>query len=149
MSLFPRIQSPCPYKDNLAEIMDGAVCRMCKREVHDMTAMTDAERMAFLQSCDGEVCVSYRVVKPVMAAFAVGAMASALPAAAQPEQNTAQSQPAAAAEPYDGSLEIVVGGLRKPRSATWEFHTPAPKMPPLPVSYEDAPARQPEKKSGA
>src|ERR1700760_3664773 len=61
MALYPRIESPCPYKGNLADIMDGDVCRLCKREVFDLTAMGDAERVAFMKGCAGEVCVSYRM----------------------------------------------------------------------------------------
>jgi hypothetical protein len=31
MASFPKIQNPCPYQDNLAAIMDGDMCRMCRR----------------------------------------------------------------------------------------------------------------------
>ena len=33
MAIFPKIQSPCPYKGNLSDIMDGDLCRLCKRQV--------------------------------------------------------------------------------------------------------------------
>src|SRR5687767_6336891 len=54
MSMFPVIQSPCTYQGRLSEIMDGRTCRMCKREVHDISQMSDRERRTFLQACEGE-----------------------------------------------------------------------------------------------
>ncbi|MEZ0244264.1 MAG: hypothetical protein ACAH11_12875 [Sphingomonas sp.] len=85
MALFPKIQSPCPYQANLAAIMDGSICRMCKREVVDLTAMDDAGRIAFFGDCKTEVCVSYSVpVRSMLGAAALAAAAvAALPAAAQ------------------------------------------------------------------
>ena len=50
VGLFPKIQSPCPYKGNLADVMDGDVCRLCKREVTDLTALGDDERVAFFSA---------------------------------------------------------------------------------------------------
>ena len=58
MAFFPKIQSPCPYKGKLSAIMDGDVCRLCKREVFDLTHMTDGARREFLAGCANEVCVS-------------------------------------------------------------------------------------------
>ena len=75
MPIFPRIQSPCPYKSNLAAVMDGDLCRTCNRNVFDLTAMDDGERLAFLAGCEEEVCVSYRI--PVRAAFTAAALAAA------------------------------------------------------------------------
>lgn len=72
MALFPKIQSPCPYKGRLSDILDGDVCRLCKREVFDLTAMSDGARVAFLENCGGEVCVTYRL-SPTLAAAAFAA----------------------------------------------------------------------------
>ena len=95
MALFPKIQSPCPYKTNLSAVMDGDFCRMCKREVTDLTALSDDERIAFFTSCgDEKVCVSYRV--PMFAAAAVGA-----------------SLMATAAGAADLVTEVIVGGVHK------------------------------------
>ena len=57
MTKFPKIQSPCPYKGNISDILDNDVCRLCKREVHDLTAMSDAQQATFFKACSGEVCV--------------------------------------------------------------------------------------------
>lgn len=81
MALFPKIQSPCPYQRNLAAIMDGDFCRVCKRQVFDITDWSDDQRVAFLKSCSEKVCVSYRI-KPALAAAALAAAAMAVPTAA-------------------------------------------------------------------
>ena len=31
MARFPKIDRPCPYKANLAAVMDGDFCTMCRR----------------------------------------------------------------------------------------------------------------------
>ena len=83
MAIFPKIQSPCPYKGNLSDLMDGETCRLCKRQVFDLTNMTDGERVAFMKSCTSEVCVSYKFpVRPVLAAAVVAAAVAAPLAAA-------------------------------------------------------------------
>jgi len=76
MPLFPKIAGPCPYVDRLSEIIDGDVCRMCSRQVFDLTAMTDGERLAFLAGCREEVCVSYSI--PVRGAVRAAAIAAAI-----------------------------------------------------------------------
>lgn len=117
--MFPRIQRACPYKNELSEIMDGDVCRVCTRKVHDLNAFSEAERAAFLSSCSGEICVSYSL-RPVIAA-AVTAAALALPAAAQEMT-------------FDE--EILVGGID---TAQIEYVADpnAPATPDMPVIYED------------
>lgn len=74
MALFPRIVQPCPYLDRFDTILEGDGCRVCKRKVHDLSAMEDAARAEFLASCQGRTCVSYRV--PAMAASALAASAA-------------------------------------------------------------------------
>jgi hypothetical protein len=117
--MFPRIQRPCPYKNNLSEIMDGDVCRVCTRKVHDLNAYSEAERAAFLASCSGEICVSYSLRPAIVAA--VSAVAFALPAAAQDVA-------------FDE--EILVGGVD---AAQIEYVADpnAAETPDMPVVYED------------
>ena len=79
MSLFTPIQRPCPYIDRLDSVMEGDFCRMCKRQVHDLTDMDEAQRTAFLAACGGDACISYRMnVKPAIAAALVAASVAAL-----------------------------------------------------------------------
>ncbi|MBN8500406.1 MAG: hypothetical protein J0M19_04570 [Sphingomonadales bacterium] len=138
MAIFPRIQSPCPYRDNLAAIMDGSFCRMCKREVHDISGLSDAERQALVASCKDEICVSYTVAaKTAVAAAALGA-ALGMPMAA-----AAQNASAAASEEIDDNeAAIIVGGLKQPKQTKWVEVSRPSGMAELPVVYETtAPTR--------
>lgn len=94
MPLFPTFRRPCPYQSDLAAVMEGSWCRMCKQQVHDITDWTDAERTALLSRCDDLVCVSYRV--PVASALAAAALVtSAVPANAAhgPKHHTPRTRP--------------------------------------------------------
>jgi hypothetical protein len=132
MSKFPVITGSCPYKSQLSELMDGSLCRMCSREVHDLTAMNEPDRRTFLAACEGSVCVSYKVpARAALAALAMGAATlAALPAAAQ--EAPAAAEQAVPEEDY----EIFVGAVKDPAKAKW---TKAPRQtaPKLPVVYED------------
>ena len=94
MPVFPKIQSICPLKAaQFASAMDGDICRACDTKVHDLNAMTDEERIAFIKSRTGPVCVSYNPhVRAAVTAAAIAA-AAALPLAA-----AAQVVPAPAPE---------------------------------------------------
>lgn len=127
MALFPKIESPCPYKDDLSAIMDGDVCTMCERNVFDLTAISDDERVSFLSTCSGEVCVSYTF--PVVKAAAATAIASA----------ALLSAPAVSAQSADDlycydDMVIIVGGLRKGKDA--KMVEVKSDLPDLPVVYE-------------
>lgn len=121
MPIFPRIQSPCPYKSDLAAVMDGDMCRMCNRQVFSLDAMSDGDRVAFLAGCKEEVCVSFRL--PIGPAIA----AAALAAAAVPS--------AAMAEDTDSML-IVVGGIKDPAHVKLTENVADAAIPDLPVVYE-------------
>src|ERR1700743_2057209 len=83
MALFPKIQSPCPYKGRLSDILDGSLCRLCKREVFDLTPLSDDARMALIEGCRGDICVTYAVpLRSAVAAAALAAAVVALPTAA-------------------------------------------------------------------
>ncbi|MEZ0244263.1 MAG: hypothetical protein ACAH11_12870 [Sphingomonas sp.] len=136
MAIFPKIQSPCPYKANLAAIMDGDMCRMCKRNVVDITHWSDDERVSFLASCETEVCVTYRFpVRPALVAAAMAAAVAALPAAAQdaPAPDvTAQAD----APVYEEDPEIMVGGIKDPRNVEMIEDVADAAIPEIPVVYE-------------
>jgi hypothetical protein len=81
MTPFPPIQRPCPYLDRLDAVIDAGFCRMCRREVHDLTAMDGRERADFLRACGGDACISYTMnVKPALAAALIAASAAVLAA---------------------------------------------------------------------
>ncbi|MGB3470063.1 MAG: hypothetical protein WBA51_04505 [Erythrobacter sp.] len=168
MSLFPRIQSPCPYKGKFADIMQGSQCRLCKREVIDLTDMTSGERREFLSACDTEMCISYRVgAKSALAAMAMSTVAVPGAVAAQDTGidtriDTGAQQAAVEDEEHPEEMWIIVGGMRKPGDAEWvedapladsagetdalNDHTPQmAEKPALPVEYDDDSEVSPEK----
>jgi predicted Fe-S protein YdhL (DUF1289 family) len=138
MASFPKIQSPCPYQGNLAAIMDGDFCRMCRRQVFDITGWTDGERKAFLAGCREEVCVSYRIVRPALAAAALAAAAIPTAAAAQ-DQAAPAAAPAAADEfgPVAQEMLVIVGGIKDPANAEFASAEELAAIPEVPVAYED------------
>lgn len=134
MPLFPKIQSPCPYKGRLSEILDGDLCRLCKREVVDLTEMADRERMVFFADCSEQVCVSYRF-RPALAAASLVALLGAPSAAA------AQEAPAPVPQAMDFPAEewIYVGGITDPANVQFVEASEDVSVPELPVTYEDKP----------
>lgn len=143
MSLFPKVQSPCPYKSQLAAVMDGDFCRMCERQVFDLTAMSDAERGAFLAGCGEEACVSYRLpLRTAIVAAALAASAVAMPAGAQQPAPEPDVEFAGDAETSD--MVIIVGGIKDPANAEMVAVAEDESVPELPVVYEgDASAAAP------
>ena len=141
MPLFPKITSPCPYVGRLAGVMDGDFCRMCQRQVFDLSGWSDDERRSFLAGCEEEVCVSYRLpVRSAIAAAALAASTVALPAAAQ-DQPVAVGEPQLESDPRPSEMVIIVGGIRNPSRAEFVEAKGKEPAPELPVVYEDeAPA---------
>ena len=103
MPPFPPIQRLCPYLDRLDEVIDAGFCRMCSREVHDLTAMDARDRTDFLAARGGDACVSYTMhVKPALAAALIAASAAVLapPDAAQAAEHRAARNPQAGRPPH-------------------------------------------------
>lgn len=153
MAMFLKIQSPCPYKSDLSAVMDGDFCRMCKRNVVDLTSWSDEQRVSFLASCETEVCVSYRLpLRPALAVAAMAATVAALPAAAQdaPVAQVAAVEAAPDAAPVpDEEMYIIVGGIKDPKNAQFIEDPADAKMPAMPVVYEDAQPVKPRKPAGS
>jgi hypothetical protein len=144
MALFPRIQSPCPYKDRLGEVMVGDMCSQCDRQVHDITDLSDTQRLALVAGCKDEICVSYRLVaKTALAAAAMGA-ALGMPVAAAADTVT-EAESLDVAEDPNEYMEIIVGGLKTPKKTVWIDTKRPANLAELPVVYEDAPAAKPGK----
>ncbi|MBS0294672.1 MAG: hypothetical protein JSR45_00075 [Proteobacteria bacterium] len=143
MAIFPKIQSPCPFKNDLAAVMDGDMCRLCKRQVHDLTAMSDDQRLAFMADCTEEVCVSYRLPARVAVAAAMAAAAAAVPMAAAAQQ---------AGAPQEITEVVVAGGIKDLSKVKYvKVADEGPQTgAELPVVYEEktpspAPAQPPAK----
>jgi predicted Fe-S protein YdhL (DUF1289 family) len=124
MALFPKVQSPCPYKNNLASIMEGENCRMCNRRVFDLTSMSDDERLLFMERCKGEVCVSYKlpIRSAVALALAATAMTAPLPVAAQELLQE----------------ELIVGGIRDVANVEYRTADDNATLPDIAVVYDEA-----------
>jgi hypothetical protein len=133
MPLFPKIQSPCPYKGRLSDIMDGDLCRLCKREVVDLTDMGDQDRLAFFAACSDQVCVSYSL-RPALAAAGLVAMLGAPSAAAG--QDAAAPVPQATDFPAE-EIMIFVGGITDPANVQFVEAPEDASVPELPVTYEE------------
>ncbi len=109
--MFPPIESPCPLTSIQFSEVGNFNCSVCRREVHDLSAMDVEGRAAFLRECSGEVCVSYKVKhgvnqlkrSAIAGLFLVSATGLALPAAAQVGALT-----------EDLDEIILVGGIKLP-----------------------------------
>jgi hypothetical protein len=119
MPIFPKIQSPCPYKGPLADILEGDMCRLCHREVIDLDPFTDAERIAFLAGCKTQVCVSFKLRPAIAAAITAATLGAPL---------------SAAAEEGDVEAILVVGGMIEP--ANVELISTDDALPELDVILE-------------
>jgi hypothetical protein len=136
MAFFPKIQSPCPYKSQLASMMEGDSCRICQRQVFDLDGWSDGERRAFLAGCSTDVCVSYRL--PAAVAAAAAALAFPAAAAAQDQGAVAQAPALGAAIDYqEPEFVVCIGGIKDPRRAEFLAVADDPAVPELPVVYEE------------
>ena len=130
MAKVPVVESPCPIAGKSLPAGDTEHCSLCDRSVHNLDRKAAAERVAFMKSCGGKVCVAYTVRIPAsglrkraLAAAALTAAAlTALPAAAQDSLVVGQSK---IADPNglpacDEGLDlVVVGGVSKGDEAQW------------------------------
>ena len=68
MPAFPKIDSPCPLRWKTQPAAGRDFCSQCRRRVHNLDAMGEAERRALLAGCETDICVSYSVPRRRMAA---------------------------------------------------------------------------------
>jgi hypothetical protein len=108
-------------------------CGQCKRRVHNLDGMSDAQRMAFFATCSGEVCVSYTVRRSGALAgmLGLGVAAAALAGSASAASDTADVQTASTVQPVitgptcdpnakNQALEMIVaGGTTRAESVQW------------------------------
>lgn len=141
MAIFPKIQSPCPVRASIGAYMDGEDCRLCKRQVHDMTGWSDDHRRAFLRECGGEVCISYRLPAAVAALAAFAAAAAPTTAAAHDEPVMIDIVP----EEW-----IMVGGITDPSAAQFvDVETgEEAALAELPVVFDDEDSDPPAPAAG-
>jgi hypothetical protein len=65
MARFPVITDPCPLRWATLPTAGRDHCGQCDRQVHNLDALTPAQRETFLGSCSGKVCVAYTVQRRV------------------------------------------------------------------------------------
>ena len=130
MPAFPKITSPCPYKGDISDILTGETCKLCKRDVTNLSAMTQEDRISFLSSCSGEVCVRYEIPlkQAALAALVAGASVTGL--------QTANAQDAEICSPPE-PVYIIVGGIRDPHSADMQDVSEPVDLDELPIIYDD------------
>ena len=128
MAVFPKIQSPCPYKGRLADIMDGDICRLCRRQVADISGLSDQERVTLMEGCADEICVSYKFpLRPaIAAALTVVALGAPMAVAAQEADLDEEA--------------IIVGGITDPAHVEYISDSVDAAVPELPVVYDNQPA---------
>lgn len=143
MARFPKIDSPCPLDAEAQRRIDGH-CGHCNKTVHSLDGMSDAERIAFMRSAAGPICVRYsQPARPTVRAgrfgWAIAATLVTSPVFAReaPVQQTPVGTSAAVAVPTDTPAleQIMVGGISDPADAGW---TDDGSKPELPVASDDA-----------
>lgn len=148
MSSFPKIDSPCPLRWKSAPSAGRDFCTQCRRRVHNLDAMSEDRRRALLAGCETDICVSYSVPRRLAAAglglaaaLSFGAAAAEVPADRSPvaAQTLIPSEAEADCATEDTKeteiIEILVGGVRDPRSAEWHD---AGNLPEIPLAGADA-----------
>lgn len=147
MATFPRIDRPCPLTWNALPDAGGADCAPCGKRVHNLNAMSDTERAAFLARGDGPVCVAYSVKRRVPPAVATWLMAAAVGAFAGVVSAEATLPPMPIASAIAGAVDgdkgdtllepiLMVGAVIDPAKAEKVDDADAP--PELPVVVDDA-----------
>jgi hypothetical protein len=148
MARVPVVESPCPIAGKPLPVGASEHCKLCERSVHNLDRMNERERIEFMSSCGGKVCVAYTVRLPASglrtrrvaaATLAVAAMVSLPLAAAEesPVEGMSPVHPAAQLPNCDDLLDaIVVGGVSQGDQAKWvDDGKDAP--PELPVIEDD------------
>ncbi len=146
MSLLPLIQRPCPYLDRLDAVMDGDHCRMCRRDVYDLTAMNDTERTAFLAACGGDACIRYTFsAKPALAAALIAASVAVavVPAAAAPRDHPSSRVPHPPRQVPVQTIMVATAGLPPPVMEPPVVVEP-PRPPEPPVADPETPPANPK-----
>jgi hypothetical protein len=147
MSSFPKIDSPCPLRWKSAPSAGRDFCTQCRRRVHNLDAMNEAERRALLAGCETDICVSYSVPRRRIAAAGIGLAAAlsfgAAAADVPPDRSPVATQTVIPSEPKADcvteeealEIEVLVGGISNAREAEWDE---AGDLPVLPLAGPDA-----------
>jgi hypothetical protein len=115
MARVPVVESPCPIAGK--QLPQGASehCTLCDRSVHNLDLLNQRERVEFMRSCTGKVCVAYTVRMPVssLRKHALGAAAVAAAAMVSLPLAAAEGVPPQAT-PVEGQSPIDAGASQLP-----------------------------------
>jgi hypothetical protein len=120
--------------DRLDTVIEGDYCRMCKRDVHDLTDMDAGERKAFLAACGGDACISYvEFLKPTLAAAAVAATAAVIltPGSAMAQKHKAKHAQVRRVTPE--LVPVMLGGAPVPMPMDYVKQPQPAEKPPEPA----------------
>ena len=137
MSRVPVINSPCPFRWSSMPTPGQDFCGQCQRQVHNLDLMSAEQRSDFMQSCNGEVCVSYTVRKPLSTrnialglGLAAGIASGSLSAQEATDLKTIESKLVQAAQNWNeseskeiGSVVVVGGTVLDPETTRWVDET--------------------------
>ena len=103
------------------------MCRICKRQVFDLSDMDDEERAAFLSACSGEICVSYKLPasRAIAAALAIAAVVAPVAASAQDASNLEE-------------IVVTAGGIKDLANIEYIQDAGDAAIPDLPVVDDEA-----------
>jgi hypothetical protein len=121
MARVPVVESPCPSAGK--QLPKGATehCTLCDRSVHNLDLLNQRERVEFMRSCTGKVCVAYTVRVPVSTLRKRGLGAAALAAAAMVSLPLAAAEGIPAEGPLvEGSSPVDVGPTQLPGCDDYE-----------------------------
>ena len=119
MARVPVITSPCPLRFASMPSAGRDFCGQCKRRVHNLDGMSDAQRVAFFATCAGEVCVSYSVRRSGALAgmFGLGVAAAALASSASAASDLPDTRTASTVQP------VVTGPTCDPNAKSQSLDT--------------------------
>ena len=142
MALVPRVSKPCPLSPADLPAAGDFHCRHCDRDVHDLTALDDEARRAFVAGRAGPVCV--RVRTPVrMAAIACGALVSATSAVTVPLSAEAADEIEVVNATFPWTTRVTIGEVHPTLSGWIDIEAPDLELLPIP-KLVPPPSRRPE-----
>ena len=115
MARVPVVESSCPVAGKQLPKGASEHCTLCDRSVHNLNLMNARERVEFMSSCSGKVCVAYTVRVPVNSLRKRGLGTAALAAAALVSLPLAAAEEApAAASPVEGMSPVAADPAELP-----------------------------------
>ena len=123
MSIFPKIQGPCPYKSELSKYITVDSVQGDDLMNVDVNPLSNCVTVGLISGCKDKICVSYPLRPAAAAVLAVAAIAVPMSVAAQ-----------------DFAVEeeaILVGAIIDPNAIEYISDDEADATPQMPIVYDD------------